>query len=162
VQGLVPVETTVIAVQGDQIYEIGPTPGALPLTGTIVATKTGLFMTASIETSGEFESELEQEFSQVPLALPTVLPTGGTANLLLSGTLNGVTGSTALTLELAAAGSATGPVGDLNGDGIVNGADLAILLGAWGQAGGPADLNGDGLVDGADLSILLSDWTPLR
>jgi len=49
-------------------------------------------------------------------------------------------------------------VGDLNGDGIVDGADLGILLNAWGQDGGPADLNRDGVVDGADLGILLAAW----
>lgn len=48
---------------------------------------------------------------------------------------------------------------DLNADGVVNGADLAIMLGAWGPAkGSPADLNGDGAVNGADLAILLGDW----
>ncbi len=46
--------------------------------------------------------------------------------------------------------------GDFNGDGVVDGADLTILLGDWG--GGAADLNGDGLVDGADLTILLGNW----
>ena len=49
-------------------------------------------------------------------------------------------------------------VGDLNGDGFVNGADLSILLGAWGTSG-PGDLNGDGSVGGADLSVLLGGWT---
>jgi hypothetical protein len=57
--------------------------------------------------------------------------------------------------DLPAAGSSA----DLNGDGVVNGADLAILLGAWG-GGGPADLNGDGVVNGADLAILLGAWGP--
>jgi hypothetical protein len=47
---------------------------------------------------------------------------------------------------------------DLNGDGVVDGNDLGILLGAWGTAGGPADLNGDGVVDGNDLGRLLGDW----
>ena len=47
---------------------------------------------------------------------------------------------------------------DLNGDGVVNGADLTILLSGWGGRGLP-DLNGDGVVNGADLAILLSDWT---
>jgi len=55
-----------------------------------------------------------------------------------------------------------GPLGDLNGDGVVDGADLLILLGAWGKcadpADCPADLNGDGVVDGADLLILLGNW----
>ena len=47
---------------------------------------------------------------------------------------------------------------DLNADGVVNGADLSILLGDWGGAG-IADLNGDGTVDGADLSTLLAEWS---
>jgi len=48
---------------------------------------------------------------------------------------------------------------DLNGDGVVNGDDLGILLGAWGPApGNPADLNGDGAVNGDDLGIMLGDW----
>jgi hypothetical protein len=49
--------------------------------------------------------------------------------------------------------------GDLTGDGIVNGADSGLLLGAWGSAGPAADLNNDGNVDGADLGILLGAWT---
>jgi nitrate/TMAO reductase-like tetraheme cytochrome c subunit len=48
-------------------------------------------------------------------------------------------------------------VGDLDGNGVVNGADLAILLGAWGTAG-PGDLNGDGVVNAADLALLLGNW----
>ena len=46
---------------------------------------------------------------------------------------------------------------DLDGDGTVNGADLAILLGAWGTPG-PGDLDGNGTVNGADLAILLGAW----
>jgi hypothetical protein len=48
-------------------------------------------------------------------------------------------------------------VGDLNGDGVVDGADLTILLADWGQPG-PGDLNDDGTVGGADLTILLANW----
>jgi 1,4-alpha-glucan branching enzyme len=47
---------------------------------------------------------------------------------------------------------------DLTGDGAVNGADLAALLGAWGTTGGAADLTGDGPVNGADLAALLGQW----
>ncbi|MCA9283953.1 MAG: PQQ-binding-like beta-propeller repeat protein [Phycisphaerales bacterium] len=46
---------------------------------------------------------------------------------------------------------------DLNCDGVVDGADLGALLGAWGGRG-PADLNGDGVVDGADLGEMLAAW----
>jgi len=51
-------------------------------------------------------------------------------------------------------------VGDINGDGTINGADLAAVLGAWGTANPAADLNGDGTVNGADLAIVLGKWGP--
>jgi uncharacterized delta-60 repeat protein len=64
------------------------------------------------------------------------------------------------TLKYAAPG---GPIpGDLNGDGVVDGADLLILLSAWGNCADPddcpADLDKNGIVDGSDLLILLSNW----
>jgi hypothetical protein len=52
-----------------------------------------------------------------------------------------------------------GCLGDINGDGVVDGLDLLILLSAWGQCFNcDADLNDDGVVDGLDLLILLSAW----
>ena len=42
-------------------------------------------------------------------------------------------------------------------DGTVDGADLAVLLGAWGTAG-RADINRDGVTDGQDLAILFGSW----
>jgi hypothetical protein len=54
---------------------------------------------------------------------------------------------------------ATPLVGDVNGDGKVDGFDLGLLLSQWGTAGA-ADFNGDGTVDGFDLGALLSNWTP--
>ncbi|MCA9286480.1 MAG: hypothetical protein KDA22_14745 [Phycisphaerales bacterium] len=54
----------------------------------------------------------------------------------------------------------TGPSGDLDGDGTVGGADLGLLLGAWGPCPAcAADLDGNGMVDGADLGLLLAQWT---
>jgi len=49
-------------------------------------------------------------------------------------------------------------IGDLNGDGAIDGSDLAPLLGAWGQSGSNLDLDGDGTVGGSDLAVLLSLW----
>ena len=49
-------------------------------------------------------------------------------------------------------------LGDLNGDDVVDAADLAILLGAWGGSGA-ADLDASGTVDAADLALLLGAWT---
>lgn len=50
--------------------------------------------------------------------------------------------------------------GDLNGDAVVDGTDLSMLLAAWGATGHAADLDLSGEVDGADLAFLLAGWTP--
>lgn len=50
---------------------------------------------------------------------------------------------------------------DLNSDNLVNAADLALLLGAWGSNNGdPADINSDDVVNAADLALLLGAWGP--
>jgi len=48
--------------------------------------------------------------------------------------------------------------GDVNGDGVVDGVDLALLLGGWATPTG--DLDGDGVVNGSDLAVLLGAWGP--
>ena len=52
-----------------------------------------------------------------------------------------------------------GCVADLDGDGVVGGADLGLLLGNWGGSG-LGDLDQSGSVDGADLGLLLAEWGP--
>ena len=53
-------------------------------------------------------------------------------------------------------------IGDIDGDGIVGGGDLILLLGAWGPcddcAACPEDLDGDCTVGATDLIILLGNW----
>lgn len=50
---------------------------------------------------------------------------------------------------------------DINGDGLVNCADLAILSSEFGESGSDlsADINGDGGVNVSDLSLLASHWS---
>lgn len=48
---------------------------------------------------------------------------------------------------------------DLNLDGRVSSIDLAIVLDAWGTAGGPADVDGNGIVGSGDLTAVLTAWT---
>jgi hypothetical protein len=62
-------------------------------------------------------------------------------------------------------GSTVGPLAcqpttpDFDGDGDVDAADLAQLLGAWGPCVCcPADLDGDGTVGAFDLALLLGAW----
>jgi hypothetical protein len=48
---------------------------------------------------------------------------------------------------------------DINGDGSVNGSDLALLLQSWGAcAKCAADIDPNGSIDGADLALLLQSW----
>ena len=47
---------------------------------------------------------------------------------------------------------------DFNGDGVVNGIDLAVVLANWGSSNPVGDFNEDGLIDGQDLTVLLADW----
>jgi subtilisin family serine protease len=51
-------------------------------------------------------------------------------------------------------------LGDLDGDGSVDGIDLGVVLGSWGACGFAcaADLNDDGAVNGIDLGILIGNW----
>ena len=58
---------------------------------------------------------------------------------------------------VVAPGSGAGPA-DLNGDGIVDGADLGLLLSSWGVPG-IGDLNANGITDGVDLGLLLANWS---
>lgn len=157
VEGAIPVETFAIATQNEQVFEIGPTPGVLPFNSIVIETPTGYRMVATSQTSGEFSETFEQDLPPTPLPLPTL--GGDTANLILNGALSGASGTSTVDLSLVADGATAGPIGDLNGDGVVNGADLGILLNAWGQSGVPADLDGNGLVDGGDLALLLTNWS---
>ncbi len=61
---------------------------------------------------------------------------------------------------LVGCGPAPSCPADLDGDGVVDAADLALLLVLWGPVGGlpGADLNDDGVIDAADLSTLLAAW----
>jgi hypothetical protein len=48
---------------------------------------------------------------------------------------------------------------DLFVDGLVNGADLGIVLSQWGLgAGAASDINRDDIVDGVDLAAVLGAW----
>ena len=50
--------------------------------------------------------------------------------------------------------------GDIDGNGIVDGADFGLLLAAFNTADPSADLDGDGLVNGADIGSMLAFWGP--
>ena len=52
---------------------------------------------------------------------------------------------------------------DFDGNGSVDGGDLAALLGSWGTcAGCAADIDGNGAIDAGDLAELLGSWGPCQ
>jgi len=53
---------------------------------------------------------------------------------------------------------ATACPADLDRNGVVEGGDLAILLGAWGSGSAAQDITGDGLIDGSDVATMLGAW----
>ncbi|MCB1006090.1 MAG: hypothetical protein KDB35_18055 [Acidimicrobiales bacterium] len=75
--------------------------------------------------------------------------------------------ATALLLALAPAAHAGCGLGDLDGNGTVDGADLGMLLASWGR-GGAGDLDANGTIDGAvsmpmaDLPRRIDELDPTR
>lgn len=100
-------------------------------------------------------SSLTNPMNTLRLSSPSGLAFG--ACRLMSG--RAALRAAAATVALGFAGPALGACeGDLNGDGVVDGADLAIMFSNFGASGGAADVNGDGKVDGQDLGKILSNW----
>lgn len=105
----------------------------------------------TIRTQNASGSACRQEFGQDNIAA-WVLATAGDAfgsHTSAAGDLGspGVYGSV----------SCVACAADLTQNGIVDGADLGMLLSGWGSAGA-SDLNGNGTTDGADLGMMLSSW----
>ena len=50
-------------------------------------------------------------------------------------------------------------LGDYDGNGAVDGNDLARLLAVWGTENTIYDLNDDGVITAEDLTLLLANWT---
>lgn len=118
----------------------------------------------------------QNDGDQLTLATAIDLGSGGDPALVIVGDINGdglddlvavnsaeeeAPGPGATLGVLLNATQAAGCAEDLNGNGIVNGADLILLLGAWGSnPGGPPDFDGDGIVGTPDLLTLLGAWGP--
>jgi hypothetical protein len=82
----------------------------------------------------------------------------GDIHLIRVSGVDAATGNGELVIECF--GGSCACVGDLDGNGWVDGADLGALFIAWGPCSGScdADLDGDGEVSGSDLGLLFSAW----
>lgn len=135
---------------------------------------------SSAATNDLFEMALARAEDEAPVGLPDALwavaelePGFVERSALVPAAFHGRTAT--LLVELLGGGDAIGSTvdldrfvlefvpaeasPDLDGNGMVDGADLAVLLGDWGACEGcAADLDGNGSVDGADLAVLLGAW----
>lgn len=133
-------------VLGDAEFDVLAVTGAAALNGTLHLVK-----------PAEYQPGSEQEFVVLTAASVT-----GTFSQVLSDAPVEVTYlAGAVRVRFLEPAAAPPLLGDLDHDGRVGGADLGLLLAAWGecvQAACEADLNADGLVDGLDLGVLLAQW----
>ena len=49
---------------------------------------------------------------------------------------------------------------DLDGNDLVDSADLGLVIGGWGTSGSVADIDGDGVVNATDLGLVIGAWGP--
>ncbi len=156
----VPVDLLATIEANGQVFGGEPVPFALPIAGTITFGGESVVITLTGTNAIEEVVPIDPPatFTDQPIALPTVLPPGGTANLLFDGSIASINLAQSLTFDIVADAAAQLDPADLNGDGSVDAADLAILLGAWGSIG-PGDLSGNGSVGAEDLAILLGAWS---
>ncbi|MBU3684440.1 MAG: hypothetical protein FGM39_10595 [Phycisphaerales bacterium] len=96
------------------------------------------------------------------MALGPPISGGGRSLILVSDDGGGIGGQNQRLLALAVRWARPAPC-DLDRSGAVDGADLGLLLSAWGPALDPhrADITQDCAVDGMDLGVLLSAWGPV-
>ena len=162
VTGTVLMNSTFTFTLFEQEIAPGPLPLPLLIDGILTATPDGFEFQLTSSTAFDEPIPVDGfEFTDLPLPLPTILPPGGTANLLLNALASEGTSSGSWSVSILANGIETdsctgGP--DLNGDGLVNGEDLTMVLATWGQPNGAGDVNCDGTVSGPDLSELLANW----
>ncbi|TVQ32232.1 MAG: hypothetical protein EA376_06160 [Phycisphaeraceae bacterium] len=160
------------AVAGDEPLSVTPASGGLGTVITIVSTEQTAIRnqfnaTTTVQWEGLYVSPMQEESApftvtysakdvmlidewriSVVLGGGSISPKPNIESLAGFGVLEGtVTTTTQIACQ-----------GDINGDGVVNAQDLAILLSFWGTSEKSADLNDDGVVNAQDLAILLSWW----
>jgi len=112
--------------------------------------------TSSLDESGDLPPE---PLPTIPMELPTIVPPGDYAGVLLDLTPTNASAALAIAAELTATHQ-QGPVGDINGDGLVNTDDLLAILAAFGPCDEcPEDLDGDGIVGVNEILIIIDNWS---
>jgi hypothetical protein len=150
----------IISVTGTALGQpfTNSSPAAMALSGTFSIVGSAISLTSQGTINETVPVPAAPPLVSAPFDLPTIIPAGQVAHLLISGTFADGSSTTVGSSSLVMNGVPATIIGDINGDGMVNGADLGLLLSGWAQPG-PTDLNHDGTTNGADLGLLLSHWS---
>jgi len=140
-------------------FDDGSGGGPALYAGGVFTTAGGVTATFIAKWNGSSWSALGSGMNNTVQALATFDDGSGGGPALYAGGEFTTAGGVVANLIAKWGCEAGGLFGDLNNDGIVDGADLGQLLAAWGTDDSAADLDGDGTVDGADLGLLLAAWT---
>lgn len=131
--------------------------GQVTVSVTNITSGNPITMGAVVRNAGTFNTQIWYESTQAGYAGSTA-SAGARADF---STGPAVVGYTGLSITL---GTSLGNPGDVNLDLEVNGFDLDVIYGHWGDLGGPplpwtdGDLNQDGEINGFDLDLVYSNW----
>ena len=142
---------------GPQVQEL---PITLPFIGSITESKGVRRIDFGGQNAQTNTEDVGLEIGPLPLEIPTFPPGDETVGVLLGGTI----GVSSFDFDFVASLTGTESVSelpeDLTGDGIVNSADLGLLIAEWGVCEDcAADFNDDGIVDAADLGAIIAAWS---
>jgi len=136
---------------------------SLDIAGSLFNDQDYLEVTGPATLGGELNLNLVGAFEPIEGQQFTILTASS-----VTGTFSSITGDPGFSVAYTPTSvvityEGVGQIGDVNGDGVVNVADLLLVIGAWGAcAGCDADIAphpaGDGIVNVADLLLVISNW----
>lgn len=149
---------------------IATTPGrqyrlSMQLTGNCGPNVPKTILVSAGGNAAEFSTTCQYVYPEpwLPVAM-TFTPTGASTTIAIrSLSSSGNNGPVIDDVRVSPFGEPLSCLGDITGNGQVNGVDLSAVLTAWGTNGQSelgADINGDGNVDGLDLTVVLAGWGP--
>jgi hypothetical protein len=137
----------------------------LPVNLPITAMLAGDGENQTFSVQADFSTLLElaidlPPFESIAIGLPTIPPSANEANLLFGGSVTAIRLDIALGLDIVGVPGFIPAPADVNEDGIVNSADLGLVIGAWGVCDGcREDISGDGFVNAIDIGLLIAGWS---
>lgn len=142
---------------GPQVQEI---PIGIPFIGAITESKGVRRIEFGGQSAQTETQDVGLEIGPLPLEIPTFPPGDETVGVLLAGAIGVSSFDFDFVVSLMGTESVPELPEDLTGDGLVNSADLGLLIAQWGFCEEcAADFNGDGLVDASDLGAIIAAWS---